>query len=344
MRRPLHSGLNLLSLSFGIAVFMVLSLLVHVEGGHRGQAGRAEALQIAGLLVFLVALINTANLEIARAGLRAREVAVRKASGADLEGLRLQFVVEGIVIGVVALAGAFSLVELTLPAIDLMAGLTLSVDYARDGPILAGLVVAVLSCTVLSGIYPAVVLSNFHPAHILSGSRVPSGSPPVGRRLRELLAGLQFSAATALFIIVLDLAPQAGQASRLALDLRLFAAGGGVAAVIAAIGLFGLAAFDTSIRLHEIGVRKSFGASRRRIVGLLMLQFLRPVLIANLVAWPAACLVIATLGRRRPQPIPLDLSAFLTGSALSLLIATVTVVGVAWAAARTSPGKALRQD
>ncbi len=347
-RRPLHSALNLLCLSFGTAVFIVLSLLVHVEVANRGQAGRAEALQMAGLLVFLVALINTANLEIARAGLRAREVAVRKASGADMEGLRLQFVFEGIVLGVVALIGAFSLVELTLPAVDIMAGLTLSVNYTRDGPVLAGLVVVVLSCTILSGIYPAVVLSNFAPARILSSSRAPSGSP-FGRILREILAGLQFAAATALFIIVLDLmpqidAPQAGPSERLVLDLRLFAVGGGVAAVIAAIGLFGLAAFDVSIRLHEIGVRKSFGATRGRIVLLLMLQFLRPVLVANLLAWPVACLVLAALSLRRPQPIALDPAAFLSGSVLSLLIGVITVAGVAWAAARRSPGEALRQD
>ncbi len=91
---------------------------------------------MAGLLVFLVALIDTANLGIACAGLRACKVAVRKAAGADMEGLRLHFVIEGVVLGAVALVGAFSLVELTLPAVDALAGLNLSVDYRRDGPVL----------------------------------------------------------------------------------------------------------------------------------------------------------------------------------------------------------------
>ena len=56
--------------------------------------------------------------------------------GRDMEGLRLQFVIEGVVPGAVALVGAFSLVELTLPAVDALAGLNLSVDYRRDGPVL----------------------------------------------------------------------------------------------------------------------------------------------------------------------------------------------------------------
>ena len=62
----------------------------------------------------------------------------------------------------------------------------------------------------------------------------------------------------------------------------------GIAVFIACLGLFGLAAFTAERRTKEIGIRKTFGASTRDIVLLLLWQFSIPVLLANLIAWPLA--------------------------------------------------------
>src|SRR6185312_2610310 len=59
-----------------------------------------------------------------------------------------------------------------------------------------------------------------------------------------------------------------------------------VAGFISALGLFGLAAFVSEQRTKEIGVRKALGASTADIVALLVWSFTRPVLLANLIAWP----------------------------------------------------------
>ncbi|MEI9903346.1 MAG: FtsX-like permease family protein [Asticcacaulis sp.] len=67
---------------------------------------------------------------------------------------------------------------------------------------------------------------------------------------------------------------------------NLFSVGAGVAALIGCIGLYGMAAFNTSRRSREIGLRKVLGASAGNVTGLLVGQFLRPVVIANLLAWP----------------------------------------------------------
>jgi len=61
-----------------------------------------------------------------------------------------------------------------------------------------------------------------------------------------------------------------------------------LAVAIGCLGLFGLAAFTAERRTKEIGIRKVLGARTRDIVRLLVWQFSRPVLIANLVAWPIA--------------------------------------------------------
>ena len=126
-------------------------------------------------------------------------------------------------------------------------------------------------------------------------------------------------------------------------NTRLFALGGAIAGLIGAVGLFGMAAFNTSARVQEIAIRKSFGASRFRIARLLILQLLRPVLVANVVAWPLAFVVLERWLKPFEDRIAISPVFFVTGSGLSLLIAVVTVLGVAVSAARIAPPEALRQ-
>jgi len=58
--------------------------------------------------------------------------------------------------------------------------------------------------------------------------------------------------------------------------------------VIAIMGLIGMAIYITGLRLHEIGIRKTLGATAHGVVFMLLRDFSKPVLIANLVAWPFA--------------------------------------------------------
>ncbi len=536
------------------------------------RARRAvAAVDAAGVLTLAVALINYVNLATARAGLRAREVAIRKAAGAGRTGLVLQFLVEALLLGFAALMMAFSLVELCLPLINTLGRLSLRLDYVRDGSTLLALAGAVLAGSAIAGLYPALALSAFQPARGLSLAKAPAGGRS-GRLLREGLAVVQFTAASAFFIVIIGLAaqvrhmeterlgiardrlltsdapvsrlvspqraaeihaawrrtpgitavasgpvpgryflaprwqfhlagspkpvemqmawtegdffaayrtdllagrvlsldddlrrqhvdpvsddmPNAAVAANAMLNLtavrvlglqspaaalgrtvmlgrsafrivgvaadqrfqaptqkilpaiyvysslcvvqadtiigyagideatarqrveatwralapdlpfnlssgreildyyyaddrrnaRLFAVGGGIAGLIGAVGLFGMAAFNTSARVQEIAVRKSFGASRFRIARLLLLQLLRPVLIANVLAWPAAFIVLDGWLKPFDDRIAISPLFFSLGSGLSLLIAAATVAGVALSAARTAPGSALRQ-
>ncbi|NVK24812.1 MAG: ABC transporter permease, partial [Gammaproteobacteria bacterium] len=68
----------------------------------------------------------------------------------------------------------------------------------------------------------------------------------------------------------------------------MFAAFSGLAIFVASLGLYGLASFTAVRRTKEIGVRKVMGASVFDIVKLLVWQFSKPVLIANLIAWPVS--------------------------------------------------------
>jgi putative ABC transport system permease protein len=96
--------------------------------------------------------------------------------------------------------------------------------------------------------------------------------------------------------------------------------------------------------VREIGIRKTLGASTAQVLRLLVGQFLRPVLLANLVAWPLAWLAMRAWLAGFDQRISLGPAHFLAATALTLAIAVATVAGQAFAVARAEPAKALRHE
>ncbi|MFT3996406.1 MAG: ABC transporter permease [Asticcacaulis sp.] len=529
------------------------------------------SLGLVGVVALGLALINYVNLATARAGLRAKEVAVRKTLGARPGLLRMQFLGEAALTLLLAFLLALSLVELSLPLINTAGGLSLSVNYTTDLVWLVILLGVVMGAGLVAAIYPAFALSAFKPAQVLASSRTPGGGR-MGMRLREALAVLQFAAVVCAFVLVLGFTQQiahiqsadlgfkregvilinslrdstlseaqrnayveairsvpgavtttsanaipgdqntvnntnvvlpgqpdsanaptlnwsivgpgyfdlfgtkllAGRLfdtrfagdqkwtgdedesqvfnviiSRLAVDrlgfatpqaaldktarfggrqvrivgvvddmrfynpnepipaklyvfdahpsyaavamvrfsgvkestmrerLRgvwrriapdvpfetssvadnldryykperdrsnLFGIGAGVAAFIGCIGLYGMAAFNTSRRLREIGLRKVLGASRGQVVRLLIGQFLRPVAIASVIAWPLAWYALSRWLAQFDDAIAISPLFFVIATAAALIIALGTVGGLALAGASTEPGRALRHE
>jgi putative ABC transport system permease protein len=125
---------------------------------------------------------------------------------------------------------------------------------------------------------------------------------------------------------------------------QLFALGAILAVVIACMGLYGLAAFNTSRRFKEIGIRKTLGASTADIVRLLLGEFLRPVLLANLVAWPLAFFAMRPWLAGFDQRIGLNPAYFLIPSLAAILVAVITVAEQAIRVARAEPARALRYE
>lgn len=526
-----------------------------------------------GLVALALSMINYVNLATARAGLRAREVAVRKTLGAPPATLRMQFLVEAVLTLLLAFLVALSAVELSLPLINATGGLYLNLDYRSDGLWLLALLGVVLIAGLIAALYPSFVLSAFKPAQVLASSRTPGGGRMAGL-LRAGLAMVQFTAVASAFILMLgfmlqirhiqkaDLgfergnlmivnsirdnavtqaqrdafvaaaralpqvtyatlgnaipgdqstsnssnivrpgqsenpslapsvnwsiigpdyfqmlgakvlagrvfdaqrgedqmwsgkddakdrvtsivisrltaknmgyaSPQAaiGQTARfndhpvriigVVEDMRfydpsepiqpklylmdqhasyavvamvryrnlsapamrealrklwrqiapdvpydvtsvtenldkyykpqrdrthLFTLGAAIAALIGCIGLYGMAAFNTGRRVREIGIRKVLGAARGQVVGLLLRQFLTPVAIASLIAWPLGWLALQRWLSQFDDAIAMPLWIFPLASMVALAIALVTVAGVAFSAASVEPGKALRHE
>ena len=118
----------------------------------------------------------------------------------------------------------------------------------------------------------------------------------------------------------------------------------GLAIFIACIGLFALAAFTTERRTKEIGVRKAMGASTVDVVRLLLWQFARPVLWANLIAWPAAWWVMSRWLQGFAYRVGLSPWLFAGATALAVMIALATVSYQSLAVARAKPVSALRYE
>jgi putative ABC transport system permease protein len=125
---------------------------------------------------------------------------------------------------------------------------------------------------------------------------------------------------------------------------RLFGAFALLAVIIGCLGLFGLAAFTAERRTKEIGIRKVLGARTRDIVRLLVWQFSKPVIIANVIAWPVAWWVMRGWLNGFDTRITLGPSPFLLAGGIALAIAIGTVAGHAFRVARANPILALRYE
>ena len=535
-----------------------------------GDRAIVTTLGVVGLLTLLIAIVNYVNLATARAGLRAREVAMRKVLGGTRRSLVLQFLGEAFATVAVAALIGLALAEIALPFINALGGTTLAINYLGSDGIVLPMVVLVLGIALVAGLYPAFVLSGFRPAAVLASTRAPGGGR-AGARLRGALVIVQFAIAIAFAIatatmltqtahmrdadlgfrrdglmIVRSLttggidAPQrtailrafatlpgvtgvtignnapgdqsttnfsgysrpgtpdhktsvmdvgtgrdyfqvygsrlvAGrlfdaahaddrglltleQRKRIGPNLvinskavtalgftspaaavgqtisndervstivgvvhdvrfrsprdpvdpvaysyntvdvlspyaavryvgdpkamatameaawkrvvpgvpfqarsvednlferyykadaqrsRLFTIGAVLAVLIGCIGLYGLAAFDTARRVKEIGIRKTLGASTADVLRLLISQFMRPVLLANLVAWPLAYIAMRRWLGGFDDRIALSPLFFIGATFVAVLIAAATVFAQAWRVARAEPARALRHE
>ena len=117
-----------------------------------------------------------------------------------------------------------------------------------------------------------------------------------------------------------------------------------LAILIACLGLFGLASYSTSQRIKEIGVRKVLGASAPSVVKLLVFDFAKWVLVANLFAWPLAWYVSSQWLKGFAYRVDVDPVLLIVASIVALAISVLTVLSQTLSAARMNPAKALRYE
>ncbi len=127
------------------------------------------------ILIIVIACINFMNLSTARSERRAKEVGIRKLSGAHKGMLITQFLMESFLLTTISAAIALLVVQLLLPSFNTLIGQELTFPYSNLY-FWFGIVGFVLITAVLAGSYPAFYLSSFRPVKVLKGSFKKVGS------------------------------------------------------------------------------------------------------------------------------------------------------------------------
>lgn len=163
-------------------------------------------------------------------------------------------------------------------------------------------------------------------------------APAIHRRLRDALPAVRLVSATP-YSEVID-----PQYRSWELGTRLFAAFGGLALLVASLGLFSVLAFDVTERRPELGIRAALGATRLRTVALVLGDGLRLAAAGILIGIGAALIA----GRRAEDMLfavsPGEPSVLVGVGLLTLAVAAIASGLPAWRAARIGPNEALRGE
>jgi putative ABC transport system permease protein len=124
---------------------------------------------------------------------------------------------------------------------------------------------------------------------------------------------------------------------------KLFGIFSGLAALIASMGLFGLAAFSAERRSKEVGIRKVMGATVNSIVGLLGREFVLLVFVAFVIASPVAWFVMSEWLATFAFHMPLNAIPFVVAGTTAIVIAIITVSWRTIGVAKANPVDALKE-
>ncbi len=160
-----------------------------------GSIQDVQVFSVIALFILLIAWMNYINLSTARATQRAKEVGVRKSIGAFRRQLVSQFMLESVVVNLLAAGLAISIAFLTLPILRQIIGKELNLSLLQI-PLFWGWFSGIIMIgSLLSGLYPALVLSGFKPVSMLGANKISQ----VGNvNLRKGLITFQFVISLAL--------------------------------------------------------------------------------------------------------------------------------------------------
>ncbi|MCF8381447.1 MAG: ABC transporter permease [Bacteroidales bacterium] len=126
-------------------------------------------IQLIGIFILILALVNFINLTIASSSLRAREIAVRKVTGSSRFELIKQFLFESVLVSVLVAPVSLLIVSLIGPYFNNITNTQISFDIIHQPLLLVYFVIGILIIGIIAGIYPAFYLSSFKITSLLKG-------------------------------------------------------------------------------------------------------------------------------------------------------------------------------
>ncbi len=168
-----------------------------------GRIDYVNLFSIIALFILIIAVINFVNLSTARVSRKMKEVGVKKVVGARRSTLIAQFLIESIVLSVLATIVAVALAALLLPEFNQITGKVLKLP--ADLISMLSIAIATIATGALAGIYPAIYLTVFKPASALRSNGGSSGGPTW---VRKGLVVFQFALSITLIVAVLVVSRQ----------------------------------------------------------------------------------------------------------------------------------------
>lgn len=165
-------------------------------------------LAIAGFLILVIAWINYINLATARALDRSKEIGIRKVVGAIRQQLIRQFLVEALLVNLVAIVLGLLIFQLSLPYFSALVGKKIPGLSIQNWTFWAALAGIFITGSLLAGFYPAFVMSGFRPIQTLKSAALTETGKIGNNLLRKILVVGQFSAAIILVAVILGLYQQ----------------------------------------------------------------------------------------------------------------------------------------
>ncbi len=158
-----------------------------------GPLGNFRVVKIlTGISIFIVVLayFNYINLSTSKSMERAKEIGVRKVSGANRLNLLIQFMCEAFLLNFLSIVLGFTLMQLTLPFFESALGKSFGEFSTIKTQLFTLVVIMITAGTLLSGFYPAWIMSKMNATKVLKGQKIKSGSDGL---VRKGLVVLQFT-------------------------------------------------------------------------------------------------------------------------------------------------------
>lgn len=161
-----------------------------------GSRNTARIFSVLAVLLLLTACINYVNITTAKASLRAKEVSIRKITGAKRRDLFFQFITESFCISLLAILVTFTLIHVCLPVFNNIT--EKQFELPPDSKILWQVLTGTLVFAALfNGIYPAIMLSSFKPLNVFRGRGILKMQDGM---IRKGLVVFQFSLSVVLIV------------------------------------------------------------------------------------------------------------------------------------------------
>ena len=160
----------------GAAIFLDPLENLHLKPHYASQVNDqiVKGLIVLALIILIITGVNFTNLYISQAYKRSKEIGIKKVNGIIKRQIMLQFLLEIFIQCLLALMVAIGIVIIALPYFNQLLQVKLLISGINTY-IIAQLFLALISLTLIAGIYPALVMAGFKPAEVLRGNQFFNG-------------------------------------------------------------------------------------------------------------------------------------------------------------------------